>query len=489
MSLRCTGLFLALTVALLAPPGAAEPSRKPNVLVILADDLGLGDITAYGGRVPTPNIDRIGHEGVIFDAGYVTAPICSPSRAGLLTGRYQQRFGFEHNARPDPKLPEIGLPLTERTIGDAMRAAGYRTLMVGKWHQGATAELYPTNRGFDKFFGVLSFGSTYIDIARPDVVSLTEDDFREVLGTGPETQVWSPGPETRGPYLVYEGPERTVVHNEDKYLTEEFAAKAVSYIEESAGEPFFMYLAFTAPHSPFQATRKYYDRFPDAASKVERVYFAMVSALDDAVGRVLDTLDATGISGDTLVIFLSDNGCAAYHPGICSCEPVRGGKLTQFEGGIRVPFLLRWPGRVAAGQHFPEPVSSLDILPTALGVAGAAPDPGVPHDGANLLPYLDGTPADRVHELLVWRNAPAAAARLGDLKLVKPDMDAEGGYLFDLAGDPRETRDLYAERPADVARLEAALAAWRKDKIDPAWPARRPVVYPVCGLPEVPFPF
>ena len=468
-------------------------SQSPNIVVILADDLGYADVSAYGTRVQTPNIDRIGREGAVFTQGYVTTPVCSPSRAGLLTGRYQQRFGFEYNARQAPEVPDVGLIAGELTIADHLRAAGYATGIVGKWHLGFKDEHYPTNRGFDEFYGHLSGATRFINTSTEGVVSMpTNQEFRRRAPDDPRTDLLvrgteppAPPPRSRG-NLILRGPEKTVI-DEPAYITDIFGGESVDFIRRHAEEPFFLYSAFNAPHSPFEVTEEYYNRFPDVENELHRIYFGMIAALDDAVGRILDALDEAGIADNTLVVFLSDNGCAGYFPGLCSCEPLSGGKLTYYEGGVRVPFLLRWPAEVAAGTRIDAPVSTLDILPTALAAAGAEAPADLEVDGHDLMPLLDGSAEALGRERFVWRNYPTVAVRSGDMKLIKPNQDEPGGFLYDLASDQREQNDLSAERPEEVASLEAAIEEWRSITVAPGWGRRPPLAYSICNIEPIGF--
>ncbi len=468
-------------------------AQPPSIVVILADDLGYADVSTYGDRVRTPNIDRIGSEGAVFTQGYVTTPVCSPSRAGLLTGRYQQRFGFEYNARQAPEVPDVGLIAGELTIADHLRAAGYATGIVGKWHLGFKDEHYPTNRGFDEFYGHLSGATRFINTATEGAVSMaTNQEFRTRAPNDPRTDLLvrgteapAPPPRSRG-NLILRGPEKTVV-DEPAYITDIFGDESVDFIRRHAEEPFFLYSAFNAPHSPFEVTEEYYNRFPDVENELHRIYFGMIAALDDAVGRILDALDEAGVADNTLVVFLSDNGCAGYFPGLCSCEPLSGGKLTYYEGGVRVPFLVRWPAAVAAGTTIDAPVSTLDILPTALAAAGAEAPAGLELDGRDLMPLLAGSAETRGHDRLVWRNYPTVAVRSGDMKLIKPNQDASGGFLYDLSSDIREQTDLAAERPAEVANLEAVIEDWRSITVEPAWGRRPPLAYSICNIEPIGF--
>ena len=472
---------------------ASTDAQPPSIVVILADDLGYADVSTYGDRLQTPNIDRIGREGAVFTQGYVTTPVCSPSRAALLTGRYQQRYGFEYNARQAPEVPDVGLIAGELTIADHLKAAGYATGIVGKWHLGFKDEHYPTNRGFDEFYGHLSGATRFINRRTQGAVSMSADDeFRSRPPEDPRTDLVVRGTEPPAPptrragNLIVRGPEKTVV-DEPAYITDVFGDESVDFIRRHADEPFFLYSAFNAPHSPFQVTDEYYDRFPEVEHELQRIYFGMIAALDDAVGRILDALDEAGIADNTLVVFLSDNGCAGYFPGLCSCEPLSGGKLTYYEGGVRVPYLLRWPVAVAAGTTIDAPVSTLDILPTALAAAGAAAPADLELDGHDLMPLLDASAEATGDGRFVWRNYPTVAVRSGDMKLIKPNQDAPGGFLYDLSTDVREQTDLAAERPEDVADLEAVIEDWRSITVEPAWTRRGPVAYSICNIEPIGF--
>jgi len=487
MGVRCNwpgalllmGLELAMSAgaqhvrANATPAQSSAAEQRPNVIVILADDLGYADVSANveraAGRIPTPNIDRLGAEGVRFTAGYVAAPVCGPSRAALMTGRYPQRYGFEFNNGPPGRdaVENLGLAPGELTIADLLGAAGYRTALVGKWHLGSNDAFYPTHRGFDEFFGFLPGGTAYIDPELPGVHSVLMEE-RAAGGSG-----------TRGKAMeVLRGPNREVVDNMDRYLTDELAAEAEAFIGRNKERPFFLYLAFNAPHTPLQVTQQYYDRFPQIENEAQRIYAAMVSALDDGVGRVLAALDAYGIAQNTLVIFLSDNGCAAYIPGLCACEPLRGGKLSHFEGGVRVPFMLRWPARVPAGAVHHLPVSALDILPTAVAAAGTRLPADRPFDGSDLLTQVQGGGV-AARELFWWR-APMRSVRVGDWKLWTSEQ-GDIGYLFDLSRDPGERNNLFDARSDKVKELSELMVRWHGDKVPPAWASRPHATYEACG--------
>jgi arylsulfatase A-like enzyme len=438
----CLGRALTLVSCLQAIDASA--GDRPNIVLILADDLGYADVGFTGGReIPTPHIDRLAADGVRFSQGYVSHPFCSPSRAGLLTGRYQQRFGHENNPKYDPHDERSGLPPDEVTLADVLGRAGYRTGAVGKWHLGAAPRFHPNARGFVEFFGFIGGSHNYL-----------------------------PGLPGSGQYVIPLDRSGAAV-DEREYLTEAFAREAVAFIERQGGDPFFLYLPFNAPHGPFQAPPKtYLDRFARVGDEHRRIYYAMVSALDDAVGRVLAALRHTGREDDTIVFFLSDNG-GRREAVVSSNGELRGYKEQLFEGGIRVPFLMRWPGTLAPRRVYDRPVMALDVFATAAAAAGARPPARLKRDGVDLLPYLLGRRSGRPHERLFWRTGggTAYAVRDGDDKLVKEA--GERVMLFDLARDPGETHDLAASRPAIVHRLDRAYRAWNAELLPPSFPDAR----------------
>jgi arylsulfatase A-like enzyme len=413
----------------------AQSERKPNIIVIVADDLGYGDTTPYGGKeIPTPAIASLARNGVRFTDGYVSCPVCSPTRAGLITGRYQQRFGHEFNPGPPAQAEEnFGLPLSETTMAQRLKALGYRTGMVGKWHLGYRPEFHPMKRGFDEYYGFLGGAHSYLDLA--------DRDNPVMRGTEPVSQIG--------------------------YLTEDFTREAIAFIERRKSDPFFLYLTYNAVHNPLQATEKYLARFSHIADTRRRTFAAMLSALDDGIGQVMALVRERGIEDDTLVIFISDNG-GPTPATTASNGPLRATKGQVFEGGIRVPFIMQWKRRLAAGKTYSQPVIALDILPTALAAAGAGAPAGL--DGVNLLPYLAGG-AGAPHEALYWRFGAQHAVRMGDWKLT-----ASGGgqpMLFHLAKDIGETTDLAAQEPARLEQLKAAWERWNGELAPPRWGTQR----------------
>ncbi len=455
-------LLLALLPSLTMGNTQRRPSsnltRKPNVVIIMGDDLGICDVSMYGCKdIPTPNIDSIAAKGVKFTNGYVSAPVCSPSRAGLITGRYQHRFGFEFNAGPLQRAineKDMGLPLTEITLAQAMKKAGYATGMVGKWHLGMQEKFHPTQRGFDEYFGFLFGANTYVDPKRPDAV------VAEAAG-GEATPAW---PRNKlNPVYRNQAPVE-----ETDYLTEAFAREAVAYIERHKNEPFFLYAPFNAPHTPLQATQKYVDRFKHIQDQRRQVYAAMVSALDDAVGAILKKLRDTGLEKNTMVVFLSDNGCATYTQA-CTNDPLRSGKLTHFEGGPRVPFALQYPAQLKGGMTYNKAISSLDLFPTALALARVALPKDRPYDGVNLLPYLLGQNKQPPHEVLCWRNGENAGVRKGNWKLFKA---SDKYWLYDLSKDKGEQQNLADKYSQVVEDLKKELQKWEVQMKAPLWPCR-----------------
>ena len=369
---------------------SAAPPPPPNVIIILADDLGYGDIGVNGSTVIwTPHIDELAANGIRLTDGYASAAVCSPMRAGLYTGRYQNRFGYEYNPTANYERnadAELGLPVDETTLGDMMREAGYATGLVGKWHLGAREQYHPLKRGFDEFFGHLGGGTSYVDPNDPDAHSWPR---RQPVSTEPNTIAPAPAPVTGdrgdGPRAIMDGYEVVEV---DEYLTDVFADRAVSFIERHAEEPFFLMLAPNAPHTPIQATEEYVSRYAHIEEEGARIFAAMVSSVDDMVGRVTATLREHGLEENTLVVFLSDNGCINYMPAvICTNSPLSGGKRYHLDGGIRVPYLVKWPAGLPQGEVYGMPASTLDLYSTLASAVGSDARTA---DSVDLLPYLRG---------------------------------------------------------------------------------------------------
>lgn len=446
---------------------AAPPNAKPNILVIVADDLGYGDIGVHGGKeVPTPHIDALAASGVRCTQGYVSAPYCSPSRAGFLTGRYQTRFGHEFNPHVGDEA-QLGLPLDQRTIADRLRSAGYATGLVGKWHQGFSPAHHPQSRGFDDYFGFLVGGHNF----------LLHKDAEAKFGSAHSHD------------LIYRGRE---VQKLDGYTTDLFTDEAVAFMDRHAAQPWFLYLSYNAVHTPLEILEKYGRRVPATVTDpARRGYLSLLIGLDDGIGRVMQHLRETGRDKDTLVVFFGDNGGSgrkpflAYNTGVNT--PLRGDKGQTLEGGIRVPFFVSWPGHVPAGKTYDQPVVALDILPTACAVAGIKPEGNL--DGVNLLPYLTGETTTAPHKELYWRFGPQKAVRQGNWKLVDwRDFDARkesGWQLYDLANDPAEQHDLAAANPARVKELSQLWQQWDAQNTAPRWHGS-PTEDPTAPTPNAP---
>lgn len=441
-----TALSVLMPVAA-AQAAQAEPAgkaaKRPNIVLIVSDDQGYNDIGIQGCKdIPTPNMDAFARGGVRFTNGYVSCPVCAPTRAGLMTGRYQQRFGFEFNPGPEGQASErYGLPVTEKTIAERLKPTGYVTGMVGKWHLGFKAGMQPPQRGFDEFFGFLAGARQYLPGRRAAVA-----------------------PILRGQEPV----------DEKEYLTDAFKREALSFIDRHKTDTFFLYVPFNAVHGPLQATNKYLKRFDGISDENRRIHAAMLSALDDAVGEIMAKLRDSGLEENTLVFYLSDNGGPTRQT-TSSNKPLRGFKGDVFEGGIRVPFMVSWKGRLPAGKVYDHPVISLDIHPTILAAAGVEPATNARLDGVNLLPYLKGEKTERPHDTLFWRFGNQWAVRSGDWKLLKAGKD-EDPMLFNLKDDIGEESDLAAKEPERVSTLRGVYEEWNKHLASPKWEGggRRP---------------
>lgn len=499
-----TAAALALLASASAPSATAvdtAPRRPPNVIVILADDLGYGDTGAYGSKIiRTPNIDGLAADGVRFTQGYVTHPVCAPSRAAIMTGRYQQRFGWEFN--PVGRDRTGGVDLGQTFLAQVMKTAGYATGMVGKWHLGEAPGYFPLDRGFDEYFGVLGGATSFmLDLQPGDEAHTPPGSEGSVSteaggGSGLALTEVERMAHTRARAPVRRGREVVEVR---EYLTDAFTDDAVRFIGAHKDQPFFLYLAYSAPHTPLQAPRKYVDRYRHVPDKGQRVYAAMVSAVDDGVGAIRRKLKAEGIERDTLIVFLSDNGCAGYVGTACTNAPLNGYKGSPLEGGVRVPFIVSWPGRIAGGQVDGRTVSSLDIAPTAASLAGARMPNG--SDGVDLMPYVTGRDRTTPNPTLFWRAGPNFAVRDGDWKLWQVNKAAPGQrpkeatgitpdgvqatvsplgqhiMLYDLTQDQGETRNLAGERAEVVAGLQAKARAWDQGNIPAKWTSMRQGVY------------
>ncbi len=453
---------------------AESPERAPNVVLILVDDLGYGELGGYGGtEIPTPHLDRLADQGIRFTDAYVTASFCAPSRAALLTGRYQTRFGFELNptgAFNDD--PAVGLPTDQRTLADHLRQAGYVTGLIGKWHQGATARFHPQRRGFDEFFGFLHEGHYYVPPPWPGHTTWLR---RRVLPDGSQGRWTSPDgriiwtthmgnfePDYDANNPIVRGSQPV---NETANLTDAFSREAEDFIARYRAQPFFLYLAYSAVHSPLQGEDQYMQRFAHIPDIHRRIFAAMLAQLDDGIGRVLQRLESEGLERQTLVIFLSDNGGATREL-TSRNDPLRGEKGQLLEGGIRVPMIVRWPQHLPAGRTETRMASSLDLLPTILAAAGAAVPPDL--DGTDMLPHLTGATDRPIREQHYWRMAGRAALRQGDWKIHRPAAKRRW-ELYDLANDVGESEDLAARHPEKLQALIEAFEQLDAEMIEPLW--------------------
>jgi arylsulfatase A-like enzyme len=410
---------------------AVGKKKPPNIVVILSDDQGYADVSYHDHpkEVHTPAIDRLAASGIRMTNGYASAPVCAPTRAGLLTGRYQQRFGFYK-----VQDSRIGMPLSEITVADLLKKNGYATGVFGKWHLGLAPEYHPLKRGFDEFYGFLGHGGR-------DYFNLKRDPEKEHAA-------------------IYRNGDMI---DDTGYLTDNLAREACAFIERHKDGPFFLYLAFNAVHSPLQAPKEDIALF-DSGDENRNILMAMLRRMDIAVGNVLDALNKAGVSDNTLIFYFSDNGGARATS--ANNMPLRSYKDSYYEGGLRVPFIVSWPGTLKPGSC-DEPVISLDIMPTICAAAGIALPEDRTYDGRNMIPVLRKETADSLHERLFWGgNDGSWAVREGKWKLVfrKRENKLE---LYDLKADIGEKNDIAQKHPDTVRRLEKEFWAWRKEMAPP----------------------
>lgn len=478
-----------------AQPEAEAQKRPPNIIVILADDLGHNDVSAFGGGianglVKTPNIDSIGQNGAILENGYVAHAVCAPSRAALMTGRTPRRLGFEYNATPPvlqrlgyadlkndkrlqkgparliyhkenekyaPPMDRMGLDPSEVTLPDVLKNAGYHTVVIGKWHLGGSRNLRPNARGFDEALTFLEGAALYAPAKMRGIVNAK-------LDYDPTNKV------------IWQATRFAVRRNDGKlfrpktYLTDYFGDEAKAAIIANRNRPFFLYLPFNAPHTPLQATQADYDLFPGIEDHGLRVYAAMVHALDRNVGKVLQTLKEQGLADNTLVYFLSDNGGTSMVGFDDINKPFRGWKQTFFEGGVHTPFFVQWPARIPAGTRITERASSVDIFATSLKAAGAAMPTDRAFDGVNLLPVLEGTQKNLAPRDLYWRSGPYYSLITQDGWKLQYSQRLDIHWLFDLNNDPNEHANLASAQPERVAAMRARMKELDKDAREPLWP-------------------
>lgn len=433
-----------------------QNSDKPNIIVIMTDDMGYADVGFNGCTdIPTPNIDSIADHGVNLVNGYVTFAVCSPSRAGFITGRYQDRFGYTSNPTINPNNPIAGLPTDEKTIAELLHPKGYKSAIIGKWHLGTHQNFHPLNRGFDYFFGFLAGGHNYF------LDQLTIESLNDVHSK------W-------GWYKTKLRENHTILEPKTyhtNYLTDELSLAACNFISKQAqnNNPFFVFLAYNAPHTPMQATEKYLSRFPNINDKKRKTYAAMVSAVDDGVGSVLKVLENYTLTNNTLIVFLSDNGGARNNAS--RNAPLRGNKGDLYEGGIRVPFAIQWKGVIPQGIRYHNPVSSLDIAATIVDVVDTKIHLEKPLDGVNIIPYLREEKLGMPHKYLFWRKweQNAMAVMNDTYKLVKNGNDSIA-ELYDVSADISEKKNLKNKYPEQITPLKKLWENWNlelKDRIFP----------------------
>ncbi len=436
---KTLGCLLVLSIALVTNATQNNAQHgKPNIIVIMSDDAGYADIGFSGNtfgkaNFATPNLDKLAGSGVKFTQGYVSASVCSPSRAGMLTGRYQQRFGHEYNLPVKPEPGDVekfnGMNVNEQTMADHLKSAGYKTGLVGKWHLGLAPQFHPNNRGFDEFYGLLGGGRSYWDQEGND------SEYRKMRRNNAEDK--------------HQG-----------YLTDTLGEEAISFIKRNKDKPFFLYLSYTAVHAPMEAKPEHEKLLSHIKDEHRRTLAGMTLALDESVGQVMTALDKLQLTENTLVVFLNDNGGPSdYNYSIN--KPFSGVKGTLYEGGVRVPFTMSWPGHIKAGTQYDEVVSSLDILPTALAAAKTKPTGKNKLDGVDLLPFINESIEGKPHQTLFWRRAAFAAIRDGDHKLVRyPDRPA---VLYNVVKDISESNNLADENPKLVRTLMEKLFAWENE--------------------------
>lgn len=447
---RMKRVILPLFVALFLCAFVRDKSeaKQPNILFIFSDDAGYADFGFHGSKVfRTPHLDEFASQGMLFTQAYVSAAVCGPSRAGLLTGKYQQRFGFEENNVPGIMSHgltgnDMGLPLDQKTMADYLREIGYRTALFGKWHQGNADRYHPLKRGFDEFYGFRGGARSFWELSEKEAADKPEDRME------------------RG-FEQYEEP--------GGYLTDVLADETIAFIERNQDRPFFAFLSFNAVHNPMHAEAEDIAQFPELKGK-RQILAAMTLSMDRAIGRILDRLTELGLEDNTLVVFTNDNG-GPTDANESNNDPLSGTKANHLEGGIRVPFLLRWPGVVEAGSVYKNPIITLDLLPTFYAAGGGKLEDLKGIDGVNLEPYIAGFALGRPHQTLYWKKESRAAIRDNDWKLLRyPDRPAE---LYNLKKDISEVDNVADEYPELVEVLYRKLFEWELELERPLWQLER----------------
>ena len=490
-----------------ATPDASVTDRPPNIILIVADDLGYNDISISGtgvdnGAVPTPNIDSIARDGANLTQSYSGNATCAPSRAAMMTGRFATRFGFEFTPvpvqfarllghmsttnthkpiyHPDrekdvPPMAEMTVPATETTLPEMLKSKGYHNVMLGKWHLGETAAARPEARGFDEYLGFLGGAALFLPSSDPNVVE-SRQDFDPI-----DKFLWA----NLAYAVVSNGGTKRFAPS--KYVTDYLSEEAAKAIEANRNRPFFMYVAYNAPHTPLQALKSDYDELSGIKNHTLRVYGAMIKALDRGVGTVLKAVKDAGIENNTIIIFTSDNGGANYIGLPDINKPFRGWKASFFEGGIRVPMLVKWPAKIKPGTTFTGAAGHVDIFATAASAAGAELPKDKPLDGVNLVPFITGEATGTPHETMFWRSGPYKVLLAGDWKL-QVTGTPDKSWLYNLKDDPTEKTNLADTRPEKLAELTARLNAIDSEQAKPLWPSLQESPIPLdrpLGTPEV----
>ena len=465
--------------------------KPPNILFIVIDDLGKYEISAYGSEtMHTPHIDKLASGGVLFSDCYVNSPVCSPSRAGLLSGRYPPRFGFETQPMelypnnmavytlgkymintgdfvmdtkpkfpPEWQIQKQGLPPTEFTLAEVLKMRDYHTACIGKWHLGYDKDMIPNSRGFDYQYGFYGAFSLYSEKrSSPNMVNYIHSSFAA-------KHQWKVG---RSETSAIRRNDKKI--NEERYLTFAIMDEGLEYIARHRNDdnPFFLYLAFNAAHVPFQAPRMYYEMQSDEKDENKRVYHAMIHALDDAIGTMMEKLEAMGLEENTLIYLISDNGGASY-TGATDNGPYKGGKLTMFEGGVNVPFIMRWKGHIPEGIVYKNPVSSMDIFMTSAQVAECPLPKDRVYDGVNLLPFLNKEKPGLPHEVFYWKADHIEAMRKGNWKFLLSTRD-KWIELYNISEDKFEHYDLKDVHPDSLLLFRKEFDLWKNELKPPLWP-------------------
>ena len=468
-----------------------QNTQLPNVILIVADDLGYNDISANGNElIQTTNIDQIGRNGINFSRAYATASVCAPSRAAFLTGNYQHRYGFEFlpdlfNYGPrvrkadfkrfghqdnfkmwyekDVPINQRGLDPYVNTIGDYLKKMGYQTSVIGKWHMGTHPKFSPKNYGFDYHYGITGAASLYAPIGKENIVDSKHTwDFADFI-------TW----QVSQYYTLENG--KNSIPKKSEYLTDLFTKKAVSYIKENKDRPFFLHLSHMAPHGPFQAQRKYYEMFDHIEDHNKRVYYAMIKNLDDSVGEIKKTLEREGILDNTLIIFTSDNGGATYTRATNN-SPYVGGKMSNFEGGTVVPMMMQWNNKIKPQQNYSHIVSLLDIVPTILD-AVESPSLSNKYDGVSLLPFFNSV-NKKPHNELFWKTGYVKSIVSKNYKLHINEKE-NFKFLINLEKDAEEGNNLISKYPEKAEELTLKLNNWIKDLREPKWDSNADVSIPI----------